>query len=335
MSPPDARRGATVVSPDAAHAKGGGAMTERAEFRSYYGRPIIKEPVWTWEIPLYLLTGGLTGASSTLGAVAQVAGNEALARRATLTALAMIPVNPALLVSDLGRPERFLNMLRLFKVTSPMSVGSWLLTAHGAAATTAGASELTGRAPSLGRAAGAVAGALGAGLATYTALLLADTAVPAWHEARHELPFVFAGGAMASAGACAAMVTPVTEAAPARRLVVAGAALELGAAQLMERRLGMLGEPYRTGTAGRLKKGALGLSAGGALALATLGRRSRVAALAAGAATLAGAVLERWGVFRAGVESARDPRYTVVPQRQRVEQRRRDMVDGRRGRDDG
>jgi hypothetical protein len=92
----------------------------------------------------------------------------------------------------------------------------------------------------------------------------------------------------------------------------------------------MLAEPYRKGTPARLNKGALGLTAAGALTLASLGRGSRVAAPAGGAATLAGAALERWAVFRAGVESARDPRYTVVPQRQRIEQRVRDGVNGHR-----
>jgi len=329
LSLPDGeRRGATYVSPDAAHENGRGAMTERARFRSYYGRPILKEPVWTWEIPWYFFTGGLTGASSALAAGARIAGNEAVARRATLTALVMTAVNPALLIADLGRPERFLNMLRLFKVTSPMSVGTWILSAHGGAATLAGSSELTGRAPRAGLAAELAGGALGCALATYTALLVSDTAVPAWHQARHELPFVFAGGAMASAGAAAAALSPVSEAGPARRLTVAGAALELGAAQVMEHRLGELGEPYHEGQVEKLNQAAKGLTAAGSLLLATAGRRSRLAALAGGVATLAGAACERWAIFRAGFQSARDPKYTVVPQRLRLDERRRAMADG-------
>ncbi len=324
MSFPDGeRRGATFVSPDAAHENGRGAMTERARFRSYYGRPVIKEPVWTWEIPWYFFTGGLTGASSALAAGARLTGNEVVARRAILTALAMTAVNPALLIADLGRPERFLNMLRMFKVTSPMSVGSWILSAHGGAATLAGLSELTGRAPRTGVAAELAGGALGCSLATYTALLLSDTAVPAWHEARHELPFVFAGGAMASAGAAAAMLSPVGQAGPGRRLALVGAALELATAQVMERRLGELGEPYSGGRVRMLKRTALGLTAAGGLALATAGRRSRLVALWGGAVTLAGAACERWAIFQAGKESARDPKYTVVPQRRRLEERGR------------
>ena len=319
--PPGRGGGATAVSPDAAHSNGRGKMTERAEFRSYYGRPIIKEPVWTWEIPWYFFTGGLTGASSTLAAAARLAGHDTLARRATLTASAMTFVNPVLLVMDLGRPARFLNMLRMFKVTSPMSVGSWILSAHGGVATLAGLSEVTGRAPRTGVAADVGAGALGTILATYTALLVSDTAVPVWHEARRELPFIFAGGSMASAGAAAAIVTPVGDAGPARRLAAVGAVVELGVAELMEHRLGQLGEPYSEGSVQKLKLAAGGLTAVGVLAMLTAGRRSRTAAVAGGAATLAGAVCERWAIFKAGFASARDPKYTVEPQRRRLEER--------------
>jgi len=251
-----------------------------------------------------------------------------VARRATLTALAMTPVNPALLIMDLGRPKRFLNMLRIFKVTSPMSVGTWILSAHGGAATLAGSGELTGRAPQAGLAAELAGGALGCVLATYTALLVSDTAVPTWHEARHKLPFVFAGGAVASAGAAAVVLSPVAGAGPARRLTVAGAALELGAVQVMEHRLGELAQPYHEGQVEKLDKAAKALTGAGTFLLATAGRRSRLAALAGGAATLAGAACERWAIFRAGFESARDPKYTVLPQRRRVEERRRAMADG-------
>jgi formate-dependent nitrite reductase membrane component NrfD len=92
--------------------------------RSYYGRPVVKQPVWTWEIPWYFFTGGLAGCSATMAAMAGAAGNRELARRAWPVALAAAAASPVLLVSDLGRPERFLNMLRMFKVTSPMSIGS-------------------------------------------------------------------------------------------------------------------------------------------------------------------------------------------------------------------
>ena len=167
-----------------------------AEPRSYYGRPVIKEPIWKPEIPLYFFTGGLAGASAGLAFAARVSGNDKLARVAVGNAFAGIAVSPALLISDLGKPSRFLNMLRVFKITSPMSVGSWLLAAEGGALSVAAAHEFFGWFPRpLGRTAEAVAAFLGMPLATYTAALIANTAVPVWHAGRHELPFMFAGGA--------------------------------------------------------------------------------------------------------------------------------------------
>jgi hypothetical protein len=295
------------------------AMVAKAEPQSYYGRPVIKQPVWTWEIPAYFFTGGLAGASATLAFAAGAAGNEPLARRAWGTALAGAAAGPPLLVSDLGRPERFLNMLRVFKPTSPMSVGSWVLSGFGTATTLAAAHALLGRFPRLGRLGKAGAAALGPALSTYTAVLIADTSVPAWHEAWRELPFLFVGSSMASAGAAAAALTPVTHAGPARRLALAGAAVEIAAAGAMERRLGDLAEPYRDGDAARYARPAKALTALGALAVAGAGRHRRAAAALGGAAVLAGAVLQRLSVFRAGFESARDPKYTVGPQRRRLE----------------
>ena len=109
-------------------------MVPDAEFTSYYGRPVIKEPVWQApDVAGYLFFGGLAGASAGLAWGAELRGNRPLARRAWQISLAAVGVSPALLVSDLGRPARFLNMLRMFKVTSPMSVGSWVLAAGGLA----------------------------------------------------------------------------------------------------------------------------------------------------------------------------------------------------------
>src|SRR5919199_1108986 len=158
------------------------------EMRSYYGRPVLKEPVWQREIPWYLFTGGLGGASAVLSTVARIAGNERLARRSIYIGAASDAVSPLLLISDLGRPERFLNMLRVFKVTSPMSVGSWILAFSSAASSAAAFLNAIGRLRRISDGARAVAALSGAPLAVYTGTLLADTAIPVWHEARHELP---------------------------------------------------------------------------------------------------------------------------------------------------
>jgi polysulfide reductase-like protein len=295
-------------------------MSEPA-YQSYYGRPILKEPVWTPEVPWYFFSGGMGGASSSLALGARLVGNDRLARNAELVALAAMTACPVLLMKDLGRPQRFYNMLRVFKVTSPMSVGSWLLAVEGTATGIAGSCRLFGIFRPLRGVAETVAGVFGLGLSTYTGALVADTAIPVWHEARRELPFVFAGGAAATAGAAAAIVTPPEDAGPARRLALAGAAIELAATKLMEKRLGpFLAEPYQQGESGTYARLAKGLTAAGATVLALAGRR-RVGAVTGGALLLAGGAFQRWAVFRAGFASARDPKYTVVPQRERVEAR--------------
>jgi hypothetical protein len=293
-------------------------MVARAEPRSYYGRPVIKPPVWRPEVPWYFFTGGLTGASSTLALAAEWAGHDRLARRTWTVATLAGTASPALLIADLGRPERFLNMLRVFKLTSPMSVGSWVLAVTGAANGLATVSRVLGVLPRLGGAARVAAGIAGLPMSTYTAVLIANTAVPVWHEARRELPFVFAGSAAASAGAAAALATPAADAGPARRLTVIGTALGQGAALAMERRLGGLAAPYHEGDAGRFRNLARTSMIAGAALVSVGGRRSRMAAIVGGTAVLAGAAAERWSVFKAGLQSALDPAYTVGPQRERL-----------------
>jgi hypothetical protein len=289
---------------------------------SYYGRPIIKEPTWTWEVPWYLFTGGLAGASAPLAAVAQVTGNDVLARRAWLVSTAAVGVSPVLLIADLGRPERFLHMLRVFKPTSPMNMGGWILSAASPAFMLGTANGVMGWFPRLGRAAAVTSVLFGPALATYTAILLSDTAVPVWHEARENLPWVFAGSATMSAGAVATLVTPAAHAAPARRLAIGAALAALTATQRMEQRLGELGEPYREGSAGALVRAAKGLIAGGAAAVAAGGQHRPRWTLTGAAALVAGAACERWAIYKAGFASARDPKYVVAPQRRRLEGRR-------------
>jgi DMSO reductase anchor subunit len=278
--------------------------------RSYYGRPVIKQPVWKPEVPWYFFAGGLGSASASLAFAAGAARNKRLARRSWLLALAALGVCPMLLIRDLGRPERFLNMLRVFKPTSPMSVGSWLLSITVTCTGVAASNEMLGLFPRLAPFARTLAAACGLPLATYTAVLVANTAVPVWHESRRELPFVFAGGAAASAGAAAVIVTPSGHAGPARRLTVAGALIEGLAARRMERGLGELGTPYREGDAGRYARLARTLTSTGAAIVGLRGKR-RPEAVAGGALVLAGSVLQRWSVFRAGFQSAADPRHTV------------------------
>ena len=306
-------------------------MVPEAEFTSYYGRPIIKPPVWKVpDVPAYLYLGGLAGVSAPLAALADLTGRPGLRRVGRIAAAGGATLSVGFLVHDLGRPERFLHMLRVLKVTSPLSVGSWILAPFGALAGATAAAEVLGVAPRPARASGLAAGVLGPALTTYTAVLVADTAVPAWHEGFRELPFVFAGSAMASGGGAGLLARG--DVTPARRVAVAGAVLELAATSVLERRIGFAVKAYRSGRAGAVLMGARAGTVVGALgALASgfvHGRRGRVLGAAAGLLLNTASAATRYGIFEAGMASARDPEYTVRPQRERLEARRAETQPG-------
>ena len=292
---------------------------EGRQVQSYHGQPVLKEPIWTWEIPTYFFTGGIAGASAGLAALAAARGNQVLARRAWSVATAGIMVSPALLISDLGRPTRFLNMLRMYKVTSPMSVGSWILAGSGAFTSAAALHAWTGALPRTARIAGPAAAVLGLPLSSYTAALIANTAVPAWHQGRRQLPFMFASGAALSAGAASVIATPTKHAAPARRLALGGAVCELGASVALEKAVGEHARAYKSGAAGMLRLVTRTTLAAGAALLVNRGRDSRAASAGAGALLLTGALAARWHVFKAGVQSASDPAAVIGPQRAAVD----------------
>lgn len=295
--------------------KGEELMVPQAEFRSYYGRPVIKAPSWAArDIAGYFFLGGLAGAGSVLAAGAHLTGRRATATAMKVSSLAAVSLSAAALIHDLGRPGRFHHMLRVMKPTSPMSVGSWLLSGYGPAAGAAALCAVSGRLPRAGAAATAVAAVLGPAVATYTGVLAADTAVPAWHGVYRELPYLFAASATAAASGMALVLAPAHENAPARCAAALAATADTALTRAAERRLGMVAETYRTGRAGTLLRCAQALVSGGA-AVAVLGGRFRPAAVAAGAALLAGSACTRFGVFAAGIASAEDPAYTVVPQR--------------------
>jgi formate-dependent nitrite reductase membrane component NrfD len=310
-------------------------MVPPAEFTSYYGKPILNPPVWeARDIAGYLFLGGLAGGSSLLAAGADLTGRPGLSRAAKSGALAAGALSVAALVHDLGRPARFINMMRVFKVTSPMSVGSWLLAGYVPAAGAAAATALTGRLPRTGAAATAVAALLGPAVAAYTAALIGDTAVPAWHDGYREMPFVFTGSGAMAAGGLGLLAAPASESAPARHLALLGAAIELAAFERMTRRIGLAAEPYATGRGGayvRAGKALAVLGATGAVVTgivpASGGRSQRVIAALSGAVLMAASATTRWGIFHAGMASARDPKYTVVPQRERLRERAAEAAD--------
>jgi hypothetical protein len=294
-------------------------MVPEADFRSYYGLPVINKPVWEpLDIAGYLFLGGLAGASSAAAAVADGQGLSQLSRVWKAGAAGAATLSLLALVHDLGKPERFVNMLRVVKVTSPMSVGSWLLSAYAPAAIAAAASELTGRGRVLGTAATVGAGVLGPGVASYTAVLISNTAVPAWHAAFREMPFVFVGSGAMAAGGLGLVGAPSHQQGLPRHLALAGAAVELVASQVLEHRIGLAKESYKRGRAGVLMKLGQATSATGC-ALAVIGKGRRSTGVAAGMLLLASSALTRFGIFHAGIDSAGDPEHTVRPQRERLE----------------
>ncbi len=296
--------------------KGEQLMVPEATPRSYYGMPILNGPTWeARDIAGYLFLGGLAGASSAVAAGAQATGRPGLARGLKLTSAGAAGLSIAALVHDLGRPARFVNMLRVFKPTSPMSVGSWLLAGFVPASLGAAGSEVTGWLPGIGTVATAGAAVLGPAVASYTAALISDTAVPAWHEPHREMPLLFVSSAAAAAAGAGLALAPVAEQTPVRRLAVVAAVTETAAAHRVEGAAGRARESYSEGRAGTLSKVAEVLTVAGGLGAAVLARRTRVAAVLSGAALLAGSACRRFSVFYAGVASADDPAHVVDAQR--------------------
>lgn len=312
--------------------RGGGdpnATVPEAEFRSYYGQPVIKAPPWEWPIPAYLFLGGLAAGSGLVSAGGHFIGLEKLRTRGRWAAIIATAAGGAALAHDLGRPERALNMMRTVKVTSPMSVGSWILAGFGAFTGVGVGLEVIRRWLPKDGGIGHhfvefVDGVAAAGsaffappLAAYTGVLLSDTALPTWHEAYRELPFIFVSSGIAAGSGLAMITTPPSETAPARTLAVIGAAAELIAGEIMTKRLGELAEPYHEEPAKTYHLASKILTVAGGLGAALLGK-SRVGAALSGLALLGGSATTRFGVFEAGMKSAEDPKYTIKPQRARA-----------------
>jgi formate-dependent nitrite reductase membrane component NrfD len=295
----------------------------RADDPTYFERPVLKQPVWIWAIPAYFYAGGAAGAAAVLGAVAQVADPRGLRRLVGrcrwITAIGAW-VGTGLLIHDLGRPERFLNMLRVFRPTSPLSVGSWILAAETPLAT--GSAVLSGTDGMLrgtGDVAGLAAGVVGLPLAGYTAVLLSNTAIPVWQETRRTLPGLF----YASAASSAASILEVTnlgdrEERVVHRFGVAAKASELVAAAAVEREAAQVERvkrPLSEGVSGLLWQTAKAMTAA-SLVVSLLPGRSRMKRWASALLGTGGAVAVRFAVFHAGKASAQDPRATFQQQRE-------------------
>ena len=276
---------------------------------------VVKQSRWSWEVPTYFAVGGLAGAAATLSAGAQLAGLGGTDRRMVqsgrVIALAGTVVGSVLLVADLGRPERFWHMLRVFRPSSPMNVGSWLLAGFGTAS--AGAAVL-GRFDNrqlrfLGDTAGLVAGMLGLPMAGYTGVLLGATAQPAWWHARRWLLRLFVASA-ASAGAGALELIPMSpaEERAVRTFAIGARAADLVVVKAMTRDLAdtpAVANAYDSGQAGRRMKAAEALTAG-ALAASVISTKVRPARSIAGALAIAGSLVTRLAMTDAGASGSPD-----------------------------
>jgi formate-dependent nitrite reductase membrane component NrfD len=285
---------------------------------TYYDRPVLKEPVWIWAVPLYLFVGGAAGSAMVLGAAAQPF-DHLLAHRCHWIGALGGGLGTALLIADLGRPERFLFMLRVFRPTSPMSIGSWLLAT--AAPFSMGAAILFDAPVGFRRLKeflGYSAGVLGIPLTGYTAVLLANTAVPLWQQTRRSLPWLFIGSGMFS---MAAFFQFFNLARPQQDAIVrfglAGGLMELAAARRFNSELARvphLRKPLEDSIAGALWKASRVLTAAG-LALSFLPGRPRGWRITAGALGTLGGLALRFAIFHAGRCSTSDPRATFRQQR--------------------
>ncbi len=316
-------------------------MVPEPEFTSYYGHPVVKPPPWEWPVAAYLFLGGVAGGSGVLAAGAQLTGRRKLRRNARLGALTAVGFGAIALVVDLGRPERFINMMRVFKVTSPMSMGSWILSAYSGGIGVAAVAEvdrLTGERLPFGPLrkvlhlvegpAGLEAALFGPPLAVYTAVLLSDTATPTWNDAHRDLPFVFISSASLASGGLAMVTTPTSETGPARAFAVAGVVGDIVAMKYMESRMDpLLVEPLHHGTPGKLLRWSERLAIAGGLG-ALLGGRYRPIAVVSGLSLMTASAFTRFGVFEAGLESTKDPKYVIEPQKRRLAARRAAGITG-------
>lgn len=296
----------------------------RPEADSYYGLPLLKEPVWMWAVPAYLYLGGMAGAAATLAATVQVSGEVRHARlvhRARWLAVGGTALGAGLLIHDLGRPERFLNMLRVFRPTSAMNLGTWILTASGIAGGVAAlCGERRGALGRIGRAATLTTGALGLLQSTYTGVLLAGTANPIWQGASRALPALFATSAMASvASLFELMPLAPAERRLVRRYAVIGKASGLAVNVATERSWKTEAEraPLKKGRAGALWMASTVMGVA-SLALSLWPGERRWTRTAAGLLGTGAALALRFGMLEAGKASARDPHATIEPQRRRL-----------------
>jgi len=295
----------------------GGPIARRP---GYYGEPVVKPPVWTWEIPVYFFIGGLSGIAAVIALAGLIFHRNDLARAAMWLAAIGAVFAPVLLTADLGRPRLFLNMLRVFKYRSPMSVGAWIVSIFGACAIpglialelhalhvfSSGVDQFLKILAGLLTAGSAFWGIL---LATYTGVLLGATAIPAWFLHRIFLPIHFGAAGLGSAAALLELLGH--RIAPLNAIGFLAAGIETALWIWLEiNRYGAADRALHAGHSGWLIRGSEILS--GPLALIL--RLANFVPLA-GISFLLGALINRFGWISAGKVCARDPEAVFASQR--------------------
>jgi formate-dependent nitrite reductase membrane component NrfD len=271
---------------------------------SYYGQPAIKASPYRWKVALYTFLGGLAGAVQMIVTLADLSSEkrhrELIKKGRVIAALNGAVIGPALLIADLHTPQRWYNMLRIFRRTSPMSIGSYVLTAFGAFS----ALSLI---PRLERVTQFPAALAGAGMASYTPALLASTATPLWSAAPRSLGAEFASAAFAS-GAAALMLCDKSAALEKAALAATAAYGAAAYAASRVHRAKRVERPLKRGQWAGVHKAGLALSVVlplACFAINALAGRSRARSTLGAAGILAGVFLSRWALFEAGNESAR------------------------------
>lgn len=290
---------------------------------TYYDLPALKKTVWKVEIPIYYFVGGTAGSMAMLGAAAALCNREGAFNRLTtyarLGALGGSMMSAVLLIHDLGRPERFIYMLRVFRPTSPMSVGTWMLSSFGACLSLSWLASKTPLLSAVEKPAYAVAGLLGLGMSGYTGVLIGNTAVPLWQQVRRELPVLFIASSAASAGSLLSLA-PLDEAEDkiTERFSTVAKTVELTAGSKLERRsrqVPAVARPLRSGTGGTLWKISR-VCVLVSLAATLAGHKWKAAKKAGGILGAAGSLTTRLAIHEAGKESAQDARALFTQQRE-------------------
>jgi hypothetical protein len=274
-----------------------GIRPQGSPMPSYYELPLLKQPVWTWEVPLYFFIGGAAGASAVIGVTAEITGaDRSLVRDARMHAAIGAALSAPLLIADLGRPARFLNMLRVFKPQSAMSVGAWTVAAFGAFSTAAAI-----RIPL----ASFLSAATGLVMATYTGVLVGATSIPVWSTHAALLPPHFGASAVASATSLLELRGHNERALHV--LAFAAAAFETATGAMIEMDQRAASEPLRHGATGVTMRIAGFFSGPLPLLLRVIGIKSKRARKAAAVSSILGSLITRIAWVEAGRVSARDP----------------------------